>query len=274
MKRAMAKSLQMAITANASSTDSRVTGDSEGDNQGDRRCFDARIHGDIIRGQNSGFDILLRRKGEFIQAKLEPGVADATSLQTASKLTPESLVRVLGSFLKDQSSANSIVPTKEIAIFQIAKIELLSAAAERLPNTLKLHGAPGELTPPAEQRDRLINDRLDNRLLESRVAATAAIFKVFSGVHELAIAYLGTHDFQFIPTPACVAYRFPGEDDDHFMLPFFEGTAMLAPTGEIHLGMALAADLERVYDFHTVFRREPASDGRHLTEVQQSLRYP
>ncbi len=53
-----------------------------------------------------------------------------------------------------------------------------SAAAKTLPKTLALHGGPGERIPPAEQRDQLINDRLDNRLLDSRVAATAAIFKV------------------------------------------------------------------------------------------------
>ena len=32
--------------------------------------------------------------------------------------------------------------------------------------------------------------------------------------------------------------------------------------------MALAADLDRVYDFHTVFRREEGIDARHLTEVR------
>ncbi len=257
----------MTGTGKAVETHGCLVGDPVNNSRGDRHTFDARVHGEILTGLNSDFSFLLRREGEFIQARLEQGVADEVSLQTASKLTPESLLRVLGSFSKAQSPASNIAPINEILIFQIAKLKVLSAAVEKLPKTLALHGGPGERIPPAEQRNQLIHDRLDNRLLDSRVAATAAIFKVFSGVHELAVQFLAKHEFRFIPTPACVAYRFPGEDDDHFMVPFFGRTAMLAPTGEIHLGMALAADLERVYDLHTVFRREHASDGRHLTEV-------
>lgn len=44
---------------------------------------------------------------------------------------------------------------------------------------------------------------------------------------------------------------------------FHDRPAWLTQTGEVHLGMVLSADLERVYDFHTVFRREEEIDSRH-----------
>lgn len=114
-----------------------------------------------------------------MQTRPEPGVTDEASLQIVSKLTLESFLRVLGLSSKAQSPASNTVPIKEIRTSQIGKLKVLSAAAETLPKTLALHGGPGERIPPAEQRDQLINDRLDNRLLDSLVAVTAAIFKGF-----------------------------------------------------------------------------------------------
>ena len=228
--------------------------------------FDARVHSGPATESNATVTLLLRRSGNFIKALLAPGSADVVSLDTVRRLTAESLVRVSGSFVTgDQCDKSDIA--SDVAIFQVANLVTLSTAKADLPGDLKLHGAPGEVLPPVESRAALMDERLDNRLLDGRVAATAAIFKIFSGVHELAVEFLVAREFYLTPTPAFIGYRFPEEDDDYFALPYFDRTARLAPTGEIYLGMALSADLERVYNIHTVFRRESASDGRHLTEV-------
>ncbi|KAH6962028.1 hypothetical protein BKA56DRAFT_499023, partial [Ilyonectria sp. MPI-CAGE-AT-0026] len=42
--------------------------------------------------------------------------------------------------------------------------------------------------------------------------------------------------------------------------------AYLTQTGELHLGQALSAGLERIFEIHTVFRREASPSTRHLTE--------
>ncbi|UKZ78315.1 hypothetical protein TrVFT333_006051 [Trichoderma virens FT-333] len=180
---------------------------------------------------------------------------------TAQRLTPESLVLISG-VVTARDDANS----PSLVIIQASELTILSEAMANLSGNLRLHGAPGETLPSLDERTLLIEQRLDNRLLDARVTATAAIFKLFSAVHQLAVEYLAAHDFHYIPTPAFVGYEFPAEEEDHFYIDYLGRQAMLAPTGEVHLGMALAADLERVYDIHTVFRREPKSDGRHLTE--------
>jgi aspartyl-tRNA synthetase len=102
------------------------------------------------------------------------------------------------------------------AMLRVNILVVLSTAKAHLPGHLNLHGAPGEALPSIDSRANLIEERLDNRLLDGRVAATAAIFKIFSGVYELAVGFLAMHDFYHIPTPALIGFGFPGEDDDLF----------------------------------------------------------
>ncbi|CAI4214278.1 unnamed protein product [Parascedosporium putredinis] len=225
--------------------------------------LDARVHSLPVIGPDALITILVRHRGKFTHALLEPGLVDSASLDAARQVTAESLVRISGvETTSDESKRNDeFIPTLRVANFLV-----ISAAKSSIPAYRQWHRAPGDTPPEKEKRDALIDERLDNRLLDARVASTAAIFKIFSGIHELAVAFLADRDFIHIPTPSLIGYGFPGEDDDLFSLPYFDEVARLAPTGEIHLGMALSADLERVYDIHPVFRREPASDGRHLTE--------
>ncbi|KAL7932143.1 hypothetical protein V8C35DRAFT_329140 [Trichoderma chlorosporum] len=221
--------------------------------------FTCRVHSIYPVEESDSVAFLLRENGQFFKCTLE--LTDPAIFATAQRLTDESLVRVLGvTTAPDEASSETLV------VIQVNSLTILSEAKANLPDNLKLHGAPGETLPSLDERILRLDTRLDNRLLDARVAATAAVFKLFSGVHSLAVEYLTTKDFHYTPTPAFVGYEFPAEEDDHFYLDYLGRRAMLAPTGEVHLGMALAADLERVYDIHTVFRREPKSDGRHLTE--------
>ncbi|ETS76971.1 hypothetical protein PFICI_10845 [Pestalotiopsis fici W106-1] len=220
--------------------------------------FDARVHSTPTVGPDGSATVLLRRHGRFIEAYLEPALEYRDSLHLAQRLTKESLVRAWGSLAIQNGDAENEVASRATRI-KITKIRILSVAKEDLPDCASLHVASAKDLPPIESR-------LNDRLLDGRVAATAAVFRLFSGVHEISVQYLAQHDFHHIPTPAFIGYRFPEEDDDYFALQYFDKTARLAPTGEIYLGMALSADLERVYDYHTVFRRESVSDGRHLTE--------
>lgn len=227
--------------------------------------FNGRVHKILSSDSEPRFEFILRKGNQFFNCQLGPH-SDKDGFALAHSLTVESLVRVSGVPDLDVDDCGQMGDDRLIDI-QVSSIELLSQAKADLLETPQLHGAPGETLPSPSVRASLIDKRLDNRLLDARVPATAAIFKLFSGVQQLAVEYLAAQDFYHIPTPAFVTYEFPGEEDDHFYVPFFDRKAMLAPTGEVHLGMALAADLERVYDIHTVFRREPKSDGRHLTEV-------
>lgn len=240
-----------------SGIDSNRTGQNEG------IAFTGRVHNLSLDEDGGSMALLLRKNGQFFKCKLKmTDCADPAIFATAQCLTPESLVRIsCGIIASDNASSETFTIT------QVSSLIILSEAKANLAGGLKLHGAPGETLPSLNERILLFDTRLDNRLLDARVAATASIFKIFSAVHNLAVKYLAGQDFHYIPTPAFVSYEFPAEEEDHFYLEYLGRQAMLAPTGEVHLGMALAADLERVYDIHTVFRREPKSDGRHLTEV-------
>lgn len=240
----------------------------KGHTQDEDTVLDARVHSVSAIEPSTSITILLRRNGQFINAVLETDSADVVSLDTARGLTAESLVRVSSSTIPENQLPKSQWDSdSEVVTVRVSNLVVLSEAKASLQQVPKLHGAPGEELPSLESRTASIDERLNNRLLDARVVATAAIFKIFSGVHELAVGHLSTLGFYHTPTPAFISYEFPGEEDDHFSVPYFDKTAWLAPTGEVHLGMALAADLERVYDIHTVFRREGDVDGRHLTEV-------
>lgn len=75
------------------------------------------------------------------------------------------------------------------------------------------------LSPLAEQRDQLANDRLD-RIMGRLVVPTAAMRKVILVVHKLTVEFPAKYEFRLLATQVCIPYRIPGKDDDHFMVPF------------------------------------------------------
>ncbi|KAF2123423.1 class II aaRS and biotin synthetase [Dothidotthia symphoricarpi CBS 119687] len=231
--------------------------------------FDARVH--AVSGHDVDREttiIQLRLHGRFIDALVDLSFTDSASVDKSRNIAPESLLRVLAwsthnaDIEPNGSETNDKLPTT----VRVHRLTILSNAKPGIFRGVVSHGAPGE--PFGEvDLNATLNDRLDNRLLDVRVAATNAIFRLSSGVHELAVQYMSACSFHFVPTPTLINYEFPGEEWLQFGLPYFhDRPAWLTQTGEVHLGMALSADLERVYDLHTVFRREEEIDSRHLTE--------
>ncbi|WQF89324.1 Class II Aminoacyl-tRNA synthetase/Biotinyl protein ligase (BPL) and lipoyl protein ligase (LPL) [Colletotrichum destructivum] len=227
--------------------------------------FDARIHSVNVTDTTDDVQVLLRDGGLFAFGSIKLKDADDETAEAAHSLTAESLVRVSGPVIAHQKTHGRDAITASV---EINKLKIISAAKKGLAKGLVSHRAPGD---GSEQRESglngiSLNDRLDNRVLDVRVASTASIFKIFSGVHELAVEYLSGRGFHWTPTPSLINYKIPG-DDDYFSVPYFAGKdAWLTQTGEVHLGMALSADLDRIYDVHPVFRRERNVSTRHLTE--------
>lgn len=116
-----------------------------------------------------------------------------------------------------------------------------------------------------------LNERLNNRVLDVRVAATASIFKLMSGVFRLAAEYQANNDFHWISTPHIVNYNITG-DNDYFPVDYFgRQDAWLAQTGEFHQQMAIAMGFDRVFEIRTLFRAEDQVSARRLTEVSLPL---
>lgn len=234
---------------------------------GEGSAFDARVHRAASRNATSAVPtLLLRRDGCFVTAVFDRGATDAASLKRAKAVTVESLVRITPAVRPEAQPPAQDPDDVESATVWVAEMLVLSAAKRGTYERPGWHGAPGEV-PLSSSALVQIEERLDDRILDARVAATGAIFKLSSGIHELSVAHLAALEFYNVQTPTFIGYEYPGEEDDHFAVPYFGRTAWLTPTSEVHLGMALAADLQRVYDIHSVFRRENEVDGRHLTEV-------
>jgi aspartyl/asparaginyl-tRNA synthetase len=229
-------------------------------------AVDGRVHHIKFGHSHTATELVLRHDTCFITAIILSGVTDCDSIDRAATLTVESLVRVRGTIHnKDKSGVHEFISISRQIL--VSNIVVISAAKEGLYDATPFHNGPDKSERLVGVESACLDVRLDNRVIDARVPATAAIFKIISGIHHFAVDHLHDHDFHWVATPKLINYKMPG-DDDYFEVPYVNGQqARLTQTGELHLGLALAADLERVYDIHTVFRRELAVSPRHLTEV-------
>lgn len=235
---------------------SAIHTDGEGINGAHANCksrvFDARVHSlESVRPE--AVIILLRYADQFTPAVIKSSAVDVQTFTKAQHLTPETLLRVT---IIDEYDAQQ-------------ENELSSISKPGISKNILSHGAPGEVKDDAmAMTPEAVQLRFDNRILDARVSANAAVAKLFSAVFELAVGQIAELDFWRIPTPALIGWEFPGDEHEQFALNYFDReTAWLSQTGDVHLEMALAADFERVYDVHTVFRREENVTARHMTEV-------
>ncbi|KAF4341801.1 aspartate-trna ligase [Fusarium beomiforme] len=214
---------------------------------------DTSIEGRVI-------NLVLRDDGAFAKGTIDLDTVDESTTVIAQKLTPESIIRAWAAPMDSLDGGFAIA-------VQVWKLTSLADAVTDLPAPIISHLAPGDVDKPAPDASLLIlNERLNNRIIDVRVAATGAVIKLFSGAYELAVEHLVGQGFHWIHTPALINYRNPG-DDDYFSVNYIDGQeAWLTQTGEYHLFMALSAGLERVFDISTVFRREKEVTTRHLTE--------
>jgi aspartyl-tRNA synthetase len=115
-----------------------------------------------------------------------------------------------------------------------------------------------------------VDIRLDNRIIDLRVPAQNAIFRISSAVGHFFRSALFEKGFVEIHTPKLIAGASEG-GADVFKLKYMEGTrfeqpACLAQSPQLYKQMAIMGDLERVFEVGPVFRAENSHTGRHLTE--------
>lgn len=107
--------------------------------------------------------------------------------------------------------------------------------------------------------------RLDNRVLDLRVPATAAIMKLQSAVGMLFREFLYKNEFVEIHTPKLQAGASEG-GTNVFKFKYFDQDACLAQSPQLFKQMAIIGDLERVFEVGPVFRAENSNTPRHLCE--------
>lgn len=149
--------------------------------------FDARVHALNKTGGESHTEtatILLRDQGHFLAAIL-------SSDRVPQNLTPESIVRVSGVLVESLDNLQSDTKT--------LNVQELTVLAEAVPGLYGgvSHGGPGDEIETSTSLDALtLTERLNNRVLDVRVAATGAIFRLMSGMFELTTEFHIANGFQ------------------------------------------------------------------------------
>lgn len=109
------------------------------------------------------------------------------------------------------------------------------------------------------------NARLDHRVLDLRSDVSQAIFRIQAATTRFFRTFLDSQGFMEIHTS-----KFQGGATESgasvFKVNYFGRPVYLAQSPQLGKQMAIAADMERVYEIGPVFRAENSNTHRHLTE--------
>jgi nondiscriminating aspartyl-tRNA synthetase len=136
---------------------------------------------------------------------------------------------------------------------EITKIEIL-AKAEPLPFDMSLTGYNLDLTT-----------ELDNRALVLRQPKVQAIFKVQETVIDSFREYMKQNNFFEFQSPSITPATAEG-GAEVFQVEYFDKKAYLSQSPQLYKQIVMSA-FERAFSVNKVFRAEPSSTTRHLTEI-------
>ena len=238
--------------------------------------FDARLKSSQTSDLPNKIDLELSLEGTVLQATCNAEAIGKSAWEDAQKLNPESLIRITGRIQppaidaeaksnesrvnEDAVSSNSHKRPSSNAIY-VFSVTNLVVVAKAFPNQPSFRG--GELSGPGR-----LQERLDNRILDQRAAASGAIFKLQSGMCQLIVEFLIANGFTWLHTPRIRGSHVAG-DKEYFYLPYFGRDAWLTQHTQHALQNAIAIDMQRVFDIGPVFRADnkSGSSARHLSEV-------
>lgn len=181
-------------------------------------------------------------------------------------LTCESIVDIEGS-LVDAEVRSCSIQNLEVAIQRIHSVSPADAILPFLVEDAARSEAEVEASQETDRPyPRLGQElRLDNRWMDLRVPANNAIMRVQSAICQLFRESLYAQNFVEIHTPKLIA----GESESGagvFTTDYFGTTACLAQSPQLYKQMAIASDLNRVFEVGPVFRAEKSHTRRHLCE--------
>ena len=245
-------------------------------NEGQDVWLRARVHNTRAKGNNCF--LVLRSAGYTVQGTLfKSETTSKEMIKFAGALSKETIVDVKGKVLKAEVKSCSQGDV-EIAL---ERIYVISKADVGLPLQIDDAGRSEEEIAESEKRHaagevdgayvRVGTDvRLDNRIIDMRVPAQNAIFRISSAVGHYFRTALLEKGFVEIHTPKIIAGASEG-GAEVFRLKYMEGTRFeqpgcLAQSPQLYKQMCIMGDLERVFEVGPVFRAENSHTGRHLTE--------
>ena len=242
--------------------------------EGQEVTIRARVHN--ARTQSAKLAFLdLRQRTELIQAVIAEGGEDGVSRQMVKwtgGLSRESIVLVTGLIQVPREPIHSA--TISNLELHLQRVYVVSEGPVQLPMQVKDAMRP----PPTEEEEKegqvdsqgtpivLLNTRLDNRVLSLRTPTDQAIFQINTAVCELYREFMLKNQFQELQTPKIAGAATEG-GSGVFELNYFGSPAYLTQSPQFYKQMAIAGDMERVFEIGPVFRAENSNTARHLTEV-------
>jgi aspartyl/asparaginyl-tRNA synthetase len=235
-----------------------------------------RVHNTRAKGNNCF--IVIRQCGYTVQGALfKTETISKEMIKFAGSLSRETVIDIKGLVVKAEVKSC----TQNEVELSVQRLYVVSKAEVGLP--LQIDDA-GRSEAEIEESERKaaagevegayvrvgVDIRLDNRIIDLRVPAQNAIFRISSAIGHLFRSALLEKGFVEIHTPKLIAGASEG-GADVFKLKYMEGTrfeqpACLAQSPQLYKQMAIMGDLERVFEVGPVFRAENSHTGRHLTE--------
>ncbi len=170
-------------------------------------------------------------------------------LEVAQTLKQEWVVRIEGKVNERPEKMRRDVPNGNIEL-EITAIEVLAPAAEM---------------PFALDAELNLETELDHRALILRTDRSRAIFKVQAVIIDSFREFMKSQDFFEFQAPAIVPATAEG-GAEVFQVQYFDKKAYLSQSPQLYKQIVMTA-FERVFSVNKIFRAEPSSTTRHLTEV-------
>lgn len=206
---------------------------------------------DVRRDQGKMIFFDFRDMTGKVQGVILPNYTEA--LEVGKTLRNEFVVKVNGKVNeRPEKNKKKEILNGELEL-EIQKIEVLSEA-ETLPFDMSLEGYNLELTT-----------ELDNRALVLRQPKVQAIFKIEETVIDSFREFMKQNMFFEFQAPSIVPATAEG-GAEVFQIDYFGKKAFLSQSPQLYKQIVMSA-FERCFSVNKVFRAEPSSTTRHLTEV-------
>ncbi|MCJ1291044.1 hypothetical protein MMC34_002586 [Xylographa carneopallida] len=234
----------------------------------------ARVHNARVQSAKLAF-LDLRQRTENLQAVIAEGGENGISRQMVKwcgGLNKESIVLVTGLVKKPKEPINSA--TISNLEMHVESCFVVSEGPMQLPMQVKDAMHPPPVGDEAETEDQAdsqgvpvvsLNVRLNNRVLSLRTPTDQAIFQINGAICELFREHLLKQQFQELQTPKIAGAATEG-GSGVFEINYFNTPAFLTQSPQFYKQMAIAGDMERVFEIGPVFRAENSNTARHLTE--------
>ena len=206
---------------------------------------------DVRRDQGKMVFFDMRDMTGRVQCVSLPNHVEATEI--AKKIRPEWVLKINGIVNKrPEKNIKPGVLNGEVEL-EVTGIEVLSQAME-LPFDMSLEGYNLELVT-----------ELDNRALVLRHPKNQAVFKIQETIIDAFREYMKQNMFFEFQAPSIAPATAEG-GAEVFQINYFDKKAYLSQSPQLYKQIVMTA-FERVFSVNKIFRAEPSTTTRHLTEV-------